>query len=78
MNGASTTKRAPKQIRDDIAAERDALAASVERLRAELGRATSLRGKLPVLAAGAAGAGFLLGGGIRATLRVLARRRRRR
>jgi hypothetical protein len=78
MNVTSTTDRTPKQIRDDIAAERDALATSVEHLRSELGRATNLRGKLPALAAGAAGTGFLLGGGIGATMRFLARRSRER
>ena len=35
-----------------------------------------LRSKLPVVAAGALGAGFLLAGGIGATMRLLARRGR--
>lgn len=78
MNVTSTANRTPKQIRDDLAAEREALATSVEHLRSELGRATNLRGKLPALAAGAAGAGFLFGGGIGATMRFLARRSRER
>jgi hypothetical protein len=35
-----------------------------------------VRSKLPVFAAGAAGAGFFLAGGVGATLRLLARRGR--
>jgi hypothetical protein len=82
MNMTSTTTRTPQQIRDDLAAEREELAASVEHLRSELGRATNVKeklaGKLPAMAAGAAGAGFFLGGGIGATMRLLARRSRER
>jgi hypothetical protein len=48
-------------------------------LRSEIGEATNigakLRSKLPVVTAGALGAGFLLAGGIGATMRLLARGR---
>lgn len=69
-------------VRGEIAAERDELATSVEQLRAGLGEATNVAGKLranlPVAAAGALGAGFVLAGGIGATMRYLARRGRER
>jgi hypothetical protein len=72
--------RTPEQIRRDLEQERDELATAVERLRDELGEATDiagkLRAKLPLAAAGAAGAGFVLAGGIGATMRYLARRGR--
>ena len=69
-------------VRGQIATERDELAASVEQLRAGLGEATNvsakLRANLPVAAAGALGTGFVLAGGIGATMRYLARRGRER
>ena len=69
-------------VRGEIAAERDELATSVEQLRVGLGEATNVAGKLranlPVAAAGALGAGFVLAGGIGATMRYLARRGRER
>ena len=56
------------------------LAHAVETLRAEIGEATNvgakLRANLPAVAAGALGAGFLLAGGIGATMRLFARRGR--
>ena len=64
----------------DIESERDQLAEAVDHLRDELGAATDigskLKSKLPVLAAGATGAGFVLAGGIGATMRYFARRGR--
>ena len=68
--------RSVEQIRRDLAAERGRLAAAVESLRGELDLGKTLRPKLPALAAGAAGAGFFLAGGLGATLRLLARRGR--
>ena len=68
------------EVRRDIEAEREQLAAAVEDLRGGLAEVTDigarLRSKLPVVAAGALGAGFFLGGGIGATMRLLARRGR--
>jgi hypothetical protein len=64
------------QLRREIEAEREQLADAVEHLRSEIGEATNVRAKLPVLAAGALGAGFLFAGGIGATMRLLARRGR--
>jgi hypothetical protein len=72
--------RTAEQIRRDIEAERRQLAHAVEDLRAGVKAATDVRAKLrsrlPAVAAGAVGAGFVLGGGIRATWRLLARRNR--
>ncbi len=70
--------RTLEQVRREIEAERDQLASAVDILRSEIGEATNigakLRSKLPMVAAGALGAGFLLAGGIGATMRLLARR----
>jgi hypothetical protein len=72
--------RSAEDVRRDIAAERDQLASAVEDLRTGLGEATDVAGKLrtnlPVAAAGAMSAGFVLAGGIGATMRYLARRGR--
>jgi Protein of unknown function (DUF3618) len=77
---ATTDSRTPEQIRREIEVEREQLADAVESLRTGLGEATDvgakLRPHLPVVAAGALGAGFFLGGGIGATMRLLARRSR--
>jgi hypothetical protein len=73
-------ERSADEIRRDLAAERERLATSVQELRAAVAEATDVKGKLaaklPVVAAGALGAGFFLGGGIGATMRLLARRGR--
>lgn len=77
---ARTDSRTAEQIRRDIEAERDLLADAVDQLRDGIGEATNigakLRGKLPAVAAGALGAGFVIAGGIGATMRLLARRGR--
>lgn len=72
----STHQRTPEQVRDDIASEREQLAHAVEGLRDELKIAAKLKAKLPAAAAAAAGTGFVLAGGIGATMRYLARRGR--
>jgi hypothetical protein len=69
---AAPSSRSPGDVRLEIASERQQLAEAVDSLRAGL----DLRGKLPVLAAAATGAGFLLAGGIGATMRLLARKSR--
>jgi 4-hydroxy-3-methylbut-2-en-1-yl diphosphate synthase IspG/GcpE len=67
-------------VRRDIALEREQLAEAVEELRGGLAGVTDVGGKLrtnlPAAAAGAAGIGFVLAGGIGATMRYLARRGR--
>jgi hypothetical protein len=72
--------RTAQEIRREIAVEREQLAEAVDDLRAAIGEATDVKGKLqsqlPVVAAAALGAGFFFGGGIGATMRLLARRGR--
>jgi len=69
-----------QEIRKEIEAEREKLAEAVGTLREELGEATDisgkLRSKLPAVAGGALGLGFVLAGGIGATARLLMRRGR--
>ncbi len=69
-----------EQLRREIEAEREQLAQAVDHLRDEIGEATNVgakvRAKLPIVAAGALGAGFFIAGGIGATMRLLARRGR--
>ena len=73
-------QRTPEQVRSDIATEREQLATAVEELRDSLGDATNISGKLkaklPIVAGAAASAGFVLAGGIGATMRYFARRGR--
>jgi len=75
-----TTTRTQDEIRADIEAEREQLAVAVEHLRDSLGEATNiaakLKGKLPLVAGAAASVGFVVGGGISATMRYFARRGR--
>jgi hypothetical protein len=77
---ATTNSRTAEEVRREIANEREQLAASLEDLRAGLGEATNigakLRGRLPAVAAGAFGAGFVIAGGIGAAARLLFRRGR--
>ncbi len=77
---AARDGRTADEVRRDIEAEREQLASAVDELRAGMADATDitgkLRSKLPVVAAGALGAGFMLAGGIGATMRLLARRGR--
>ena len=77
---AARDGRTAADVRRDIEAEREQLAEAVEDLRSGLGEVTDiggkLREKLPLVAAGALGAGFFLAGGIGATMRLLARRGR--
>ncbi len=68
--------RTPQDVRREIASEREQLADAVDSLRAGIDVSGKLREKLPVVAAGALGAGFVLAGGIGATMRLLARRSR--
>jgi hypothetical protein len=77
---AATNNRSAQDVRRDIASEREQLAGAVEDLRSGLGEATDITGKLrarlPVVAAGALSAGFVLAGGVGATMRLLFRRGR--
>jgi hypothetical protein len=69
-----------ERLREQISSERAQLANAVDTLRSELGEATDIAGKLqsklPAVAAGALGLGFVVAGGIGATARLLFRRGR--
>ena len=77
---AAGNTRTPDELRRQIETEREELATAVDTLRDEIGEATNvsakLKAKLPAVAAGALGAGFVLGGGIGATMRLFARKSR--
>jgi len=73
---AKTATQTPDDVRRQIEAERAKLADAVDDLRGAADVTSLLRAKLPVIAAGAAGAGFFLAGGIGATMRLFARRGR--
>ena len=66
--------RTAEQVRLEIKGERDQLTGAVDSLRDKIHEATDvrakLRAKLPIAAAGALGAGFVLAGGIGATVRL--------
>jgi hypothetical protein len=66
--------RTEQQIRSDLASERTELASAVENLRTSI--QSDVKKKMPLLAAGAASVGFVLAGGIGATMRYIARRGR--
>jgi uncharacterized protein DUF3618 len=73
---AATNGRTPDQVKADIEAERDRLAGAVDDLRSEMDVNAKLRPKLPLAAAAALGAGFVIAGGIGATMRLLMRKSR--
>jgi hypothetical protein len=68
------------RLREQIAAEREQLASSVQSLRRQLEETVDLRGrlgsKLPFVLAASAAVGFVAGGGVGATVRLLLRRGR--
>ena len=77
---AARDGRSAEEVRRDIEQERERLASAVDELRAGIDDVTDvgakLRANLPVVAAGALGAGFVLAGGVGATMRLLMRRSR--
>jgi hypothetical protein len=68
-----------QDIRRRLGQEREGLADAVEELREEVGEATNvgakLRSNLPAVAVGACGRGVVKAGGLRATARLLLKRR---
>jgi Protein of unknown function (DUF3618) len=68
--------RTPEQVQRDIEAERERLADAVDDLRAGMDVNAKLKDKLPLAAAAALGVGFVVSGGIGATMRLLMRRSR--
>lgn len=77
---ATRNGRSAEDVRRDIESERERLATAVEDLRSGIGEATDigkkLEGKLPLAMAAALGGGFVLAGGIGATMRLIMRRSR--
>ena len=82
MATASLNGRTSETVRREIELERQELATAVEQLREGIGEVTNVtakvRANLPLVAAGALGAGFFLAGGVGATMRFLARKGRER
>jgi len=82
MATTSLNGRTSETVRREIEHERQELATAIEQLRDGIGEVTNvtakMRANLPVVAAGALGAGFFLAGGIGATMRFLARKGRER
>ena len=80
MAPGSSNSRTAEEVRRDLEAEREQLATAADSLRDSLGEATDVTGKmranLPAVAIGALGAGFLLAGGVGATMRLIFRRGR--
>jgi hypothetical protein len=74
--------RTPEAVRKEIQAERERLAAAVADLRDQVGAATDVNARLGarsrVLAPAAFAGGFVVAGGIGASMRLLARRSRER
>jgi hypothetical protein len=73
---ATTSDPSTETVRRQIEAEREKLADAVDELREAADVTAIMRSKLPVVAAGAAGVGFFLAGGVGATMRLFARRGR--
>jgi uncharacterized protein DUF3618 len=73
---AGANGRTPEQVRLDIEAERERLAAAVDDLRAGMDVNAKLQDKLPIAAVAALGIGFVVSGGIGATMRLIMRRSR--
>jgi hypothetical protein len=76
---SGTTQRSPEEIRRDIEKHREELGEAVQRLRADVTRATDWRRQIvehqQQVLIGAAIAGFVIGGGIAGVTRLLRRRR---
>jgi hypothetical protein len=76
MDTTAADGRTPEQVRRDIEAERERLAGAVDDLRAGMDINAKLKDKLPVAALAALGVGFIVSGGVGATMRLLMRRGR--
>jgi uncharacterized protein DUF3618 len=76
MDTTTADGRTPEQVRRDIEAERERLAGAVDDLRAGMDINAKLKDKLPVAALAALGVGFVVSGGVGATMRLLMRKGR--
>jgi hypothetical protein len=65
-----------EELRRALQAEREQLAKAIDSLRGSTDLLAPVRARLPLLLVAALGAGFVLGGGIGATARLLFRRGR--
>ena len=70
MAPARRNARSVEDVRRDLEREREELTTAAKSLRKRMNAIAALRSKLPIVAL----AGFLLGGGMRATARLLLRR----
>ena len=70
------TAETEEQVRKQIAVEREQLVVAVDEMRAAADPTAVVKSKLPLLAVGAFAAGFVLGGGVGATMRLVFRRSR--
>ena len=73
---AGANGRTPEQVRLDIEAERERLAGAVDDLRAGMDVNMILKDQLQIATAAAVGVGFIVAGGIGATMRLIMRRGR--
>jgi hypothetical protein len=73
---AAGNNRSIEDVRRDLELEREQLATAADSLRDAADVTKKMRAKLPIVAAGALGAGFLLAGGVGATMRLVFRRER--
>jgi hypothetical protein len=76
MAPARSNNRTVEDVRHELEQERESLATAAESLRENMSLTKVLRAKLPIVAAGALGAGFFFAGGVGATARLLMRRTR--
>jgi hypothetical protein len=76
MDTTTADGRTLEQVRRDIEAERERLAGAVDDLRAGMDVNAKLKDKLPVAAAAALAIGFVVSGGVGATMRLLMRKGR--
>jgi hypothetical protein len=78
MTVGAARPETPETLRKQIAVERDELVRAVHSMREAADLSGQLRPKLPLLAAAAFAAAFILGGGVGATMRLVFRRGRER
>ena len=76
MAVAAPERQDTEAVRHALAAEREQLVEAVNELRRSSDLAAQVREKLPLLLAGAFMVGFVLSGGIGATMRLIFRRGR--
>ena len=76
MTADGTRRPQTEAVLQEVASEREQLANAVDELRQSAALKNQLGTRLPLVLAGAFGTGFVLSGGIGATVRLLFRRGR--